>query len=299
MRGISAPRHLRGRSESFPALQDAHFKPTIHGISKGGLILTDFLKEKFGLDGKVAVVIGGTSGIGKAITLGLAQSGADVVPLSRSIEKVQDTANEVEKISGQKPLIRTLDILDCSGVKNVFEEIAAECGSIDVLVNSAGAIKKKPSVELTEDEWDHVVDTNLKALFFSCQAAASIMIEKKTSGKMINVASLATYTGLNEVAAYSASKGGVLSLTRALAREWAQHRINVNAISPGVFLTPLNAHILAIKERSDLYISRTPMGRIGNVEELVGAAVYLASAASDFMTGQAIIVDGGFLAMGV
>ena len=259
----------------------------------------EYLEKKFGLGGKIAIVTGGTSGIGKAIALGLAGAGAGVVPISRSIEKVEETAEEIEKISGRRPPIHTTDVLDLAAARAVFEKIADECGSLDILVNCAGATMKKPSMEVTEEEWDHVSGTNLKALFFCCQAAAKLMTRNKHGGKIINIASLGSYAGLNEVAAYCASKGGVLSLTRALGREWAQHAINVNAISPGVFRTPLNAHLLDIKERHDMFVSRTPMGRIGNVEELVGAAIYLASAASDFMTGQAIIVDGGFLAMGV
>jgi NAD(P)-dependent dehydrogenase (short-subunit alcohol dehydrogenase family) len=258
----------------------------------------NYLSEKFGLEGKVAVVTGGTSGIGRAIAIGLAGAGADVVPLSRRKEKVEETAAEIEKVTGTRPPVHTIDVLDCKGTRKVFEEIASDRGSLDILVNCAGAIIKKPSMELTEEEWDRVVDTNLKALFFSCQSAARLMAQKK-SGKIINIASLASYVGLNEVAAYCASKGGVLSLTHALGREWAHHGINVNAIAPGVFRTPLNEHILAIKERHDMYVSRTPMGRVGHVDELVGAAIYLASPASDFMTGQAVTVDGGFLAMGV
>ncbi len=268
-------------------------------VSGGDETLGDFLKERFGLDGKVAVVVGGTSGIGRAIALGLAGAGADVVPVSRRREKVEETAGEIGDISGKKPPVHTTDVLDCAATKETFEKIADECGSLDILVNSAGATLKKPSLELTEEEWDGVVDTNLKALFFSCQAAARLMVDKGHGGKIINIASLASYVALNEVAAYCASKGGVLSLTRALGREWAHHGINVNAIAPGYFLTPLNQHLLAIPERHGMVVSRTPMGRIGNVDELVGAAVYLASPASDFMTGQAITVDGGFLATGI
>ena len=261
--------------------------------------MSDFLEKRFGLEGKVAVVAGGTSGIGRAIALGLAGAGADVAPLSRHRDKVEETAAEIEKLTGKRPPVHAVDVLDCSATQDTFETIAKELGSLDILVNSAGAILKKPSVEVTEDEWDRVVDTNLKALFFSCQAAARLMIASGSGGKIINIASLGSYVALNEVASYCASKAGVLSLTRALGREWAHHNINVNAITPGVFLTPLNEHLLAIKERREMYTSRTPMGRIGTVDELVGAAVYLASPASDFVTGEAITVDGGFLAMGV
>jgi NAD(P)-dependent dehydrogenase (short-subunit alcohol dehydrogenase family) len=262
-------------------------------------VLGKRLAERFGLEGKVAVVLGGTSGIGKAIALGLAEAGADVAAVSRRKEKVKETAAEIEKVSGKKAMIVAADVLDLAAVAEAFRKIAAERGSLDILVNSAGATMKKPSVDLTEDEWDRVVDTNLKALFFSCQAAAKIMISKGTGGKIINIASLASFVALNEVAAYCASKGGVLALTRALGREWAPQKINVNAIAPGVFRTPLNEHLLDIKERRDMFVARTPMGRIGNTDELVGAAIYLASPASDFVTGQSIVVDGGFLAMGV
>jgi NAD(P)-dependent dehydrogenase (short-subunit alcohol dehydrogenase family) len=257
------------------------------------------LEKRFGLEGKTAVVIGGSSGIGKAIALGLAEAGAQVAVISRRKDKVEEAASEIKRISGKNSPSIAADVLERQSIAAAFERIASECGSLDILVNSAGATIKKPSTELTEEEWDRVVDVNLKALFFACQSAAKIMIANDSGGKVINIASLASFVGLNEVAAYCASKGGVLALTRALGREWAVHRINVNAIAPGVFRTPLNEHLLAIQERHDMFVSRTPMGRVGKVDELVGAAIYLASPASDFMTGQSIVIDGGFLAMGV
>jgi NAD(P)-dependent dehydrogenase (short-subunit alcohol dehydrogenase family) len=251
----------------------------------------------FELGGKVAVVFGGTSGIGRAIAHGLAEAGADVIPTSRRPERVETTAAEVEE-RGRQTLRVTSDVQDRNSVREVLEAAVGVFGKVDILVNSAGRTLRAPTAEMSEDEWEEVITTNLTGTLRACQIFGRHMLERGC-GRIINIASLSSFVALTEVAAYSASKAAVASLTKSLAVEWAQRGVNVNAIAPGVFRTQLNREMLDDTERGRELLLRTPMGRFGNVEELAGAAVFLASDASSFVTGEIIAVDGGFLASGV
>lgn len=251
----------------------------------------------FDLGGKVAVVFGGTSGIGRAIAHGLAEAGAHVVPTSRRREQVEAAAEEVEKL-GRRTLRLTADVLERAEVRAVLDAAVAEFGQVDILVNSVGRTLRAPTVDLQEEEWDEVIGTNLTGTLRACQVFGRHMLGRGY-GRIINIASLSSFVALTEVAAYSASKAAVASLTKSLAVEWARSGVNVNAIAPGVFRTALNQHLLDDTERGRELLLRTPMGRFGRVQELAGAAVFLASDASSFVTGEIITVDGGFLASGV
>ncbi|MCA1619261.1 MAG: glucose 1-dehydrogenase [Acidobacteria bacterium] len=251
----------------------------------------------FELGGKVAVVFGGTSGIGRAIAHGLAEAGADVVPTSRRREQVELAAAEIEE-RGRRTLRVISDVRERDSVRGVFDAAVGAFGKVDILVNSAGRTLRTPTADVSEEDWEEVVGTNLTGTLRACQIFGRHMLERG-SGRIINIASLSSFVALTEVAAYSASKAAVASLTKSLAVEWAQRGVNVNAIAPGVFRTALNRHLLDGTERGRELLLRTPMGRFGNVEELAGAAVFLASDASSFVTGEIIAVDGGFLASGV
>jgi NAD(P)-dependent dehydrogenase (short-subunit alcohol dehydrogenase family) len=249
------------------------------------------------LKGKVAVVVGGTSGIGRAIAHGFAQAGADVVPTSRRAEQVEAAAREIEEF-GRRSLRVTSDVADRSSLERVLSESVAAFGQVDILVNSAGRTKRAPTIDYPEDEWNAIIDTNLTGTLRACQVFGKHMLERE-SGSIINIASLSTFVALFEVAAYSASKAAVGSLTKSLAIEWASRGVRVNAIAPGVFRTALNHKLLDETDRGREFLLRTPMRRFGNVEELAGAAIFLASDAASFVTGEIIAVDGGFLASGV
>ncbi len=249
------------------------------------------------LNGKTAVVLGGTAGIGHALSLGLARAGADVVASGRRSEHVEQVAGELEAL-GRKTLRQTADVRDRASLEELCRKVLAQFGAVDILVNCAGQIKRAPTLTFPEDLWESILDTNLTGTLRACQIFGAPMLERG-SGRIINIASLNTFVSLAEVAAYAASKAGVAALTRSLAVEWSKRGVLVNAIAPGVFRTALNAELLDSTERGRELLMRTPMGRFGKTEELIGAAVYLASDASSFVTGQVLVVDGGFLASGV
>jgi NAD(P)-dependent dehydrogenase (short-subunit alcohol dehydrogenase family) len=253
--------------------------------------------SKLDLQGKSAVVIGGTSGIGRAIALGLAEAGADVAPTSRRLDQVEATAREVEAL-GRRALRRTSDVTDRASLEQVLDAALKSFGKVDILVNSAGRTKRAPTIDFSEQDWNDILETNLTGILRACQIFGRHMAERRY-GRIINIASIGSFLGLLEVAAYSASKAAVASLTKSLAVEWAPHGICVNAITPGVICTALNEKLLNGTPRGNEWLMRTPMKRFGQVEELAGAAVYLASDAASYTTGSVLIVDGGILASGV
>jgi len=249
------------------------------------------------LRGKVGVVIGGTSGIGRAIARGMAEAGADVVPTSRRMEQVEAAAKEIEE-RGCRSLRITSDVSDRSSLQRVLDESVKAFGKVDILVNSAGRTKRAPTLEFSEEDWNDILETNLTGTLRACQVFGRHMLSREY-GSIINIASLSSFVALYEVAAYSASKAAVASLTKSLAIEWSPHGVRVNAIAPGVFRTALNTKLLDETERGREFLTRTPMRRFGNVEELAGAAIFLASDAASFVNGEVLVVDGGLLASGV
>ncbi|MCZ2151458.1 MAG: glucose 1-dehydrogenase [Bryobacterales bacterium] len=259
--------------------------------------MNEAIEGLFSLNGKVAVVLGGTSGIGQAIARGYAKAGATVVASSRDVEKVDAMGREFE-LAGVPTLRLTSDVQDRASLERLCKEAVRNFGRVDILMVTSGVLQKTPTADMKEEDWLRVIDINLNGSFRANQIFGRQMLEQK-SGSIINTCSLTSFVTFNEVTAYAASKSAVVMLTKQLAAEWAPHGIRVNAIAPGIFRTPLNSHVIDLPERKAALLPRTPMGRVGNVDELVGVAIYLASAASSFTTGQVIAVDGGFLAKGV
>jgi NAD(P)-dependent dehydrogenase (short-subunit alcohol dehydrogenase family) len=249
------------------------------------------------LTGRVAVVIGGTSGLGRSIALSFAASGADVVATGRRRELVDKLADEVIA-AGRRTARHEVDVADRASIDKLRDAVVKELGRVDILVNAAGRTLKKPAADVTEDDWLKIIDTNLTGVLRTCQSFYPAL-KQSGHGRVINIASLASFVAFYQVIAYNASKMGVLSLTQTLAIEWATDNINVNAIVPGVFPTDLNATLLQGTDRGRELVMRTPMRRFGRAEEIGGAAVFLASDAASFVTGTALAVDGGFLASGV
>jgi 2-deoxy-D-gluconate 3-dehydrogenase len=247
------------------------------------------------LEGRRAIVTGGGRGIGRAIAVGLAAAGADVAVVGRSLDALESAAAEIEG-GGRRGYAHAADLLEIAAIPAVVDRCRRELGGLDVLVNSAGVQLTGPSLEVTEADWDATLDSNLKTLFFCCQAAGKVFAEQG-SGKIVNLGSTFSLVGFPGFAAYAASKGGVLQLTRTLAVEWSPLGINVNAIGPTAIRTEMNAYLLDDPGFLGAFLPRVPAGRIGQPADVVGAAVFLASAAADFVHGHLLLVDGGYTAV--
>jgi NAD(P)-dependent dehydrogenase (short-subunit alcohol dehydrogenase family) len=253
--------------------------------------------DKLSLKGRVAVIIGGTTGIGRALSLGLTDAGASVVASSRRSEEVERTAGEIEARGG-RTLRHTSDVTDRASLEQLKDACLSRFEKVDILINCAGRTKRTPTLDVSEQEWNDIMECNLTGTLRGCQVFGRHMLERGY-GRIVNIGSLTTFVGLKDVAAYGASKAAVGSLTKTLAIEWGPRGVNVNAIAPGVFRTDLNRALLDGSERGKELKLRTPSGRFGDVEELVGAGILLSSEAASFINGEILTVDGGFLASGV
>ncbi len=251
------------------------------------------IKNLFDLKGKVAIVTGGSGGFGKAVSIGLAAHGADVVVTSRTLSSLEETAKEVKKL-GKQALPISCDVVDPKSVDQMVKRTVDEFGKVDILVTSAGIAMRSAAEEFPIEDWQKVMDVNVKGTFLCCQAVGKVMIKQGIKGKIITVSSIRGLLGHpGGYAAYGTSKGAVHLLTRQLAIEWTKYKINVNSIAPCIFWTPLTAPILSDEKLYNIFMSRIPWGRAAEPEDFVGAAVFLASEASEFITGHILYVDGG------
>lgn len=250
--------------------------------------------DKFSLKGTVALVTGASRGLGQGMALALAQAGADLVLVARTKASLDETAAKAATL-GVRALAVQADLSELSEARRAVEETVRQFGRLDTLLNAAGTQVRKPIAEMTEQDYDYLMSVNQKAVYFLSQAAASEMA-KSGRGKIINIASLTSFIGIPNISIYGTSKGAVASMTRQFAVELAKHNIQVNAIAPGYFITELTAALFADPARAKWVLSKIPMGRTGSPEDLAGAVVFLASAASDYITGQTLSVDGGWLA---
>jgi NAD(P)-dependent dehydrogenase (short-subunit alcohol dehydrogenase family) len=283
--------HLVGVAQIFATLAGSQTKLL---DNRGGCAMGHPLLD---LTGKNAVVIGGTSGIGLALVKGLAEAGANVVPTGRRTELVQAAATEVERL-GRSSLVCPCDVTDTKQIERVLAESVAKFGAVQILVNCAGQTKRMPTLDFPQEDWNAILETNLNGTLRACKVFGRHMIERGY-GRIINIGSLTSFLAAFEVAAYGASKAAVAALTKSLAIEWAMKGVCVNAIAPGVLRTALNEKLLDGTERGREFLMRTPMRRFGKVDELAGAAVFLASDAASFVTGHLLVVDGGFMASAV
>jgi NAD(P)-dependent dehydrogenase (short-subunit alcohol dehydrogenase family) len=254
-------------------------------------------QELFDLTGRVAVITGGTTGLGREIALGFAEAGADVVVSSRTKEHVEAASKEIEAL-GRRTLHVVSDVLDRESIQRLHDAVIAAFGKVDILVNAAGTAKMAATLDEDEAEWSKIIETNLTGTMRACQIFGRTMADAHY-GRIINVASLTAFRGSYHLAAYAASKSAVASLTKTLAIELAEAGVNVNAIAPGVFTTDMSAPFLKGTQRGEEQLMRTPMHRFGQPREVVGPAIFLASEAAGFVTGEVIAVDGGYLASGV
>jgi 2-deoxy-D-gluconate 3-dehydrogenase len=249
--------------------------------------------DKFKLDGKVAIVTGASTGLGQGMAIALAEAGADIVGVD--YVPCTETKQKIESI-GRRFLEIQANLMTIEPINMIIEKTIQEFGKLDILVNNAGIIRRCDAIDFTEKDWDDVLAINLKTVFFFCQAAARQFIKQGTGGKIINIASMLSFQGGIRVPSYTASKSGVAGITRALANEWAKYNINVNAIAPGYMATNNTQPLREDPQRSAEILSRIPAGRWGTPEDLQGAVVFLASAASDYVNGCILNVDGGWLA---
>lgn len=251
------------------------------------------IENLFNLNGKVAIVTGTSRGLGKAMAIALAKAGANIVGVG--VSDMSETKEEIKKVGRQFLEIKA-DLTNTKSVDKIVSETVKKFGGIDILVNNSGTIRREDAINYKEKDWDDILNLNLKTLFFLSQKVAKQFMKQETGGKIINIASMLSFQGGIKVPAYTASKSGVMGLTKALANEWAKYNINVNAIAPGYMATDNTKQIREDEKRSQEILDRIPSGRWGTPEDLAGAVVFLASKASDYVNGHTLAVDGGWLA---